>query len=186
MIGKYEDIEEQPRSLLAEVHRFLGVEPRPMDADDLGIVNAADLGHADPAVLSSLRQRYAAPNERLYQLLQDESLGARVTGRLDSMTTTVVSAVTGELWRGPADRSSMGHRCRDFAFPLTGPGRAVANSNTSLRPFSPDISQVTDHSLGGARSPRYRFGHSPALLRLRALMPSRCAPSSSILGLETR
>ncbi len=77
LIKKYEDIEERPGPLLIEIHRFLGVEPRPNDAGGLGIVNAADLVDADPSVLASLRQRYEAPNERLYELLDTNLWGSQ-------------------------------------------------------------------------------------------------------------
>lgn len=71
---KYEDISDKPREFIAQVHRFLGVEVRPSDADEVGVVNAAE---SDEQELSSeveqlLRERYAPHNRNLAELLEDQ------------------------------------------------------------------------------------------------------------------
>ncbi len=66
-----EDIAQRPGELAARLHRFLGVEPRPGDAGSLGVVNAAT-GEDEPApehLMSALRKRYRAHNERFYRLI---------------------------------------------------------------------------------------------------------------------
>lgn len=66
-----EDIPRRPEGLASRLHAFLGVEARPQDATGLGVVNAAE-GADQPmpqAVRSALRERYAAANRRLGELL---------------------------------------------------------------------------------------------------------------------
>ncbi len=71
---RFEDIREEPTVLAARVHRFLGVEPRPQDAEGVGVVNPGEPGavamHAD--VRRALAARYAEPNRRLATLLGHE------------------------------------------------------------------------------------------------------------------
>ncbi len=69
LIKRYEDLETDPSAVVADVHRFLGLEPRPADAEDIGVVNAAEPETVDVSLLTSLRHRYAEPNQRLYDLL---------------------------------------------------------------------------------------------------------------------
>lgn len=67
-----EDLALQPRQLAERLHRFLGVPPRPNDADGLGVINPADReGAQQPAAqtLGLLRARYAEPNRRLARLV---------------------------------------------------------------------------------------------------------------------
>ena len=54
------------------MHTFLGVVPRPGDADNLGVVNPSERRDEDaipPHVRAQLRARYQEPNERLRTLL---------------------------------------------------------------------------------------------------------------------
>ena len=71
LVLKFEEIEHDPRGLAARLHRFLGVAPRPSDADGLGVVNPSDKrGDAMPDdVRRELQARYAEPNRRLAALL---------------------------------------------------------------------------------------------------------------------
>jgi hypothetical protein len=72
LVLKFEDIRDRPRELLARVQAFLGLAPRPADADDLGVVNPAERLDSDtvpPDVAISLAARYRDPNERLGRLL---------------------------------------------------------------------------------------------------------------------
>jgi hypothetical protein len=72
LVAKFEDIAGRPSEMLAQVHAFLDVVPRPGDADDLGIVNPSERREEDaiPAhVRAHLRARYQEPNERLRTLL---------------------------------------------------------------------------------------------------------------------
>ncbi len=67
-----EDLALQPRHLAERLHRFLCLPLRPHDADDLGVINAADReGAQQPAAetLGLLRARYAEPNRRLARLV---------------------------------------------------------------------------------------------------------------------
>lgn len=72
LIKRYEDLLVSPSSVLTDVHRFLGVEPRPADLEGIGIVNATDGAGIDDSMLASLRGRYAEPNRHLYSLLGTE------------------------------------------------------------------------------------------------------------------
>lgn len=68
---KYEHIHDDAALLATRLHGFLGVEPRPDDVRDLGIINSSNSVDACDviAVRDRLRERYAAPNLRLGQLL---------------------------------------------------------------------------------------------------------------------
>lgn len=72
---RFEDIAGDPRELAETLHRFLSVAVRPMDADDLGIVNPA-AGYDDSPMSSSTRSRleryYETPNRELGELLGGE------------------------------------------------------------------------------------------------------------------
>lgn len=75
LVAKFEDIAARPSELLTQVHVFLGVAPRPGDADDLGIVNPSERRDEDaipPHVRAHLRARYQEPNQRLRALLGPE------------------------------------------------------------------------------------------------------------------
>ena len=72
LVSKFEDIAERPSELLTQVHAFLGVVPRPGDADNLGVVNPSERRDEDaipPHVRAQLRARYQEPNQRLRALL---------------------------------------------------------------------------------------------------------------------
>ena len=68
---KFEDIIETPAALASRVHQFIGVAPRPDDAEDLGAINPSDTpGEVmQETVRMRLRERYAGPNEELAHLL---------------------------------------------------------------------------------------------------------------------
>ena len=68
---RYEDIIDKPEVLAKQIHLFLDIQPRPMDAEQLGIINCADR-HNETILESTLRlllERYAEPNCQLVQLL---------------------------------------------------------------------------------------------------------------------
>lgn len=73
---KYEDIVTKPDQLVARLHHFLEVVGRPLDVDQLGVVNAAQDealadDRLDPVLLSRLRELYSQPNQELAELLPD-------------------------------------------------------------------------------------------------------------------
>lgn len=72
LILRHEDIAARPGTVAESLHRFLGVEPRPQDAQGQERINAAknDGGvRLDPAARQRLAARYAAPNAELYAML---------------------------------------------------------------------------------------------------------------------
>jgi len=72
LVLAYEDIARDPAGLAERFHRHLGVEPRPQDSAQLGVINAArnDAGEAmDPDIYNALRLRYLEPNARLAALV---------------------------------------------------------------------------------------------------------------------
>lgn len=70
LILKFEDLVETPGAVATALHSFLGITPRPDDAQGLGVINAADKPEAiDPAVREALAARYVEPNRRLAALL---------------------------------------------------------------------------------------------------------------------
>jgi len=72
LVLKFEDIVSAPHDLAEKLHRFLAVEPRPRDADALGVINPSDRssqGEVPKAVREELIARYAEPNRRLAGLL---------------------------------------------------------------------------------------------------------------------
>lgn len=78
LITTFEELVTRPGEVLSDVHRFLGVEPRPADAEGLGVVNAADELIVDTSLLESLRLRYEEPNRRLGRLLGWDPWAPRV------------------------------------------------------------------------------------------------------------
>jgi len=67
---RQEDALRDPAALAASLHGFLGIEPRPQDAADLGMANAAaERAPLDPVIRRQLEARYAEPNRRLAALL---------------------------------------------------------------------------------------------------------------------
>jgi sulfotransferase family protein len=71
LILRFEDIRDRPRALIERLHRFLGIAPRPDDAQGLGVVNPSEksLASFDDAVRRTLLSRYEEPNRRLAALL---------------------------------------------------------------------------------------------------------------------
>lgn len=71
LILKYEDIVSAPGALVARLHRFLGLSPRPVDADGLGVINPSENSGAAPsdALRRALAERFAGPNRELGALL---------------------------------------------------------------------------------------------------------------------
>lgn len=77
LILRFEDVVSTPREVATRVHHFLGVEARPADAHDLGVINPSEGNTLDipSAVKAALRERYAAPNARLATLLGGDFAG---------------------------------------------------------------------------------------------------------------
>ncbi len=71
---KFDDIIRKPGDLASRLHRFLGVPVQPQNAEGLDVVNPSESnGEKMPAhVREQLRQRYAAPNRALADLLGSE------------------------------------------------------------------------------------------------------------------
>lgn len=71
LVLRFEDIVRSPLSLAERLHRFVGVPPRPSDAEGLGVVNPSEArGETmDEAVRRELEGRYAEPNRRLAAML---------------------------------------------------------------------------------------------------------------------
>ncbi len=71
LVTRFEDIIERPKALADAVHRYLGVDSRPQDADGLGVINPSERDDADLAadVQRDLAARYAEPNRRLAAML---------------------------------------------------------------------------------------------------------------------
>lgn len=69
LVLRFEDVMAEGRDAATAVHRFLGVEPRPEDADGLGKVNPADELARPAEILEALRTRFEQPNRELAQLL---------------------------------------------------------------------------------------------------------------------
>lgn len=71
LVTRFEDIIERPGALAETVQRFIGVAPRPGDADGLGVINPSEQDEAGLGddVRRELHARYAEPNRRLAALL---------------------------------------------------------------------------------------------------------------------
>jgi hypothetical protein len=71
LVVRFEDILDRPERLATQVHRFLGVDERPADSADLGVINPSVKGETplDPRIRQELRARYEEPNRRLAALL---------------------------------------------------------------------------------------------------------------------
>lgn len=68
---RHDSIASAPRDVAERVHQFLGVSPRPIDADGLGKVRATARGPTDqvaPALRKKLALRYIDANRRLASL----------------------------------------------------------------------------------------------------------------------
>lgn len=68
---RYEDIINQPERLAKSLHLFLGVQPRPTDTKNLGVINSVGkLNEVIPKeTYKKLLERYVEPNRQLVQLL---------------------------------------------------------------------------------------------------------------------
>jgi hypothetical protein len=66
----YEEMVKDPERVLADIERFIGVEPIPLEADRLGLVNSArEVGPPiDPVFEHALRERMAPTVRRLQAL----------------------------------------------------------------------------------------------------------------------
>jgi hypothetical protein len=71
LIVRFEDIIHEPRRLGRRLHRFLGVDERPQDADGLGVINPAErpVGGMPETARRELAERYAEPNRQLARML---------------------------------------------------------------------------------------------------------------------
>jgi len=71
MCLRFEEIVTDRHALAERLHRFLGVAPRPQDAQNLGVINSAEKSDATmPAeVRNDLLRRYSEPNRQLAKLL---------------------------------------------------------------------------------------------------------------------
>jgi hypothetical protein len=72
LILRSEDVGTRPREVALACHQFLGVPPRPDDADALCPINSAVDPQTQPldrAVYAELARRYAGPNRELAALL---------------------------------------------------------------------------------------------------------------------
>ena len=71
---EFDGIIREPGRLAKGLHEFLGVVGRPQDAEGLDVVNPSEnKGEQMPGrVREHLRQRYAAPNRALAELLGSE------------------------------------------------------------------------------------------------------------------
>jgi hypothetical protein len=71
LILRFEDIGGRAESLAQQLHRFLGVSPRPDDARGDLVINPSEKNGAtfDEEIRRELRARYAEPNRRLAAML---------------------------------------------------------------------------------------------------------------------
>jgi hypothetical protein len=71
MCLRFEEIIANRQALAERLHRFLGVSPRPQDADNLGAINSSERSDAPmPAdIHEELLHRYSEPNRQLAKLL---------------------------------------------------------------------------------------------------------------------
>jgi hypothetical protein len=74
LVLRFEDISEAPVAVAERLHRFIGVEQRPADAEQLGVINASEKAgeSLDAEVCRWLWERYVEPNRRLESLLGSE------------------------------------------------------------------------------------------------------------------
>ena len=71
LVLRFEDIIDDPASLAATLHQFLGLPQRRADADGIGVINPSEKpGDVMPASMRrALTARYEEPNQRLAALL---------------------------------------------------------------------------------------------------------------------
>lgn len=70
LILRQEDGRDAPQALAVKFHEFLGVEPRPEDAAEIGMINAAtETSRLDEALRTRLTRLYDEPNRRLADLV---------------------------------------------------------------------------------------------------------------------
>jgi sulfotransferase family protein len=73
LVVKFEDIIDAPRDLAVAIHDFLGIAPRPNDADGIGVINPSEKLDDDVLpnpVRAQLARRYEEPNRQLAALLE--------------------------------------------------------------------------------------------------------------------
>jgi hypothetical protein len=71
---RFEDIRDRPGALVERLHRYLGVIPRPLDADALGVINESD-PEAPPMpreCREMLGTLYREPNRQLVRLIGED------------------------------------------------------------------------------------------------------------------
>jgi hypothetical protein len=68
---RFEEITTNRHILTQRLHRFLEVTPRPLDAENLGVINSSDklTGAMAEKIRQDLQARYLEPNRRLASLL---------------------------------------------------------------------------------------------------------------------
>lgn len=68
---RFEDLVTRPVQAVSRLHTFLGVTPRPHDAQELGVINASHKGEPTipAAIRAALAERYTEPNRQLARLL---------------------------------------------------------------------------------------------------------------------
>jgi len=71
LILKFEDILSTPGALATRLHAFLGISPRPVDAEGLGVITPSENSGAalSDALRRALADRFAGPNRELGALL---------------------------------------------------------------------------------------------------------------------
>ncbi len=70
---KYENIKDYPEHLAEQLHRFLGVEIRSIDSQNIGVINPSvvkpNKESIPDSIIKRLKERYTEPNARLAHLL---------------------------------------------------------------------------------------------------------------------
>ncbi len=71
---RFEDVHDDTHMLVSKLHSFLGVTPRPEDADGLGVINESEKdGQVIPVDIAKiLSKRYSEPNKTLSEMLGKE------------------------------------------------------------------------------------------------------------------
>jgi len=70
LVLRFEDIIERPAALAVRLQQFLGVAPRPIDVEGLGVINAAEgVETLEPDLRQRLEALFVEPNRELAELL---------------------------------------------------------------------------------------------------------------------
>jgi hypothetical protein len=74
LVLKFEDLLHAPRELAVRLQQFIGAEPRPEDAEGLGVINPSERPDTplDADLRRRLEERFREPNRRLAALLGSE------------------------------------------------------------------------------------------------------------------